>query len=193
MSDAPQKRQLPFWLMISIMVNLALLGLVAGSLLKRGDHRPHKAMDRHAERMSISHEDRRFVGEVIREAFTAAEPEMLARREAGKALGAVVSAEPFVMDDVLAAVAKMREADEALHDALDGALVPRLETMTAQQRAIFAKTLSRDPGEMIRMRDKDKRGKWRKKGFRGGPGDRGDMPPPPPMDGPPNHGPPEMD
>lgn len=186
MSDAPQKRQLPFWLMLSIMVNLALLGLAAGLFINRGDHRPHKAMDRHAEHMSISHEDRRFVGKVIREAFTAAEPEMQARREAGKALGIVVAADPLDMEQVRAAIAKMRKADEALHDALDGALVPRLEDLTPRQRAVFARTLSRDPGEMARIRSKrDKRRKWiieRR---------RGDVPSP--EDGPPKHGPPEMD
>lgn len=178
MSDAPVKRQIPFWLMLSVMVNLALFGLVAGLLIKRADHRPPKFSGKHIERPDVSREDRRFVGVVIREAFVAAEPEMRARREAGKALGVAVAADPLDMDEVRAAIVEMRAADEALHDALDGALLPRLETMTAEQRAIFAIALSRDPGDMIRKRGKgDKRGKWRDKRRFGEPGE---LPPPPP-------------
>ncbi|MGH1422940.1 MAG: periplasmic heavy metal sensor [Hyphomonas sp.] len=178
MSDMPQKRQLPFWLMLSVMINLALLGLAAGLLLKRSDHRPPKHADRHGERSLTEHEDYKFVGEVIREAFAAAEPELQARREAGKALGTVVAADPIDMDDVRVKILKMREADEALHDALDAAIVPRLETMTVRQRAVFARTLSRDRSRNLRGRNKgDKRDKWRKKVRRDG---MGDMPPPPP-------------
>lgn len=185
MSDAPQKRQLPFWLAISLMVNLALLGLAVGMLMKRGGHHPHKSIMIKSEHHVTSHRDRRQVGQVMREAFIKAEPELSARRVARKMLGDAVNKQPFNAADVSAAVAQLRDADHAVHKVLDSALVSHLDSMTPEQRAIVARSMARDPSDRSRMKVRHRGDRGRNWKTGNGPPDG--MPPPPPEGFPPLH------
>lgn len=156
MSETRPKRQIPFWLTLSIMANLLLVGLVAGMLL-RGQLAgpPPDGMRGHRPPMleGASPEDRILVRRMMREAFLSAETEVEKRRAARIALGEALQIEPYDREAVRRAFVGLRTSDEAVHSEIHETLVDRLDELGIAQRKALAEMLSREPGNHRRARD----------------------------------------
>lgn len=173
MSEAAP-RKLPFWLIVSVLVNMLLLGLIGGMLLKP-DKKP--APDRPriggVERPLLgleSAEDRAKVRRIVREAIQDARPEMETRAAARRALGERLNAEVYDAEAISAAMSDLRAAEAALLAKMHGNLETELGDLTPAQRRAVAAAMSRPMGARRGLR----RGERGRRGFR-----RDGGPPPP--------------
>ena len=152
MSDKPVRR-FPFWLTLSALGNLVMLGLLAGIFLNapkpdekpRGERRPH---------MELTLAEREGVRDLMRESFEAARPAMEARREAERALAEALKTDPYNEEVSRAALSRLREADLAAREAMGNHMFDRLGDLSPEQREVIALVIA---GNM------EKRGKRHKK------------------------------
>lgn len=145
----PRKgRGLKIALAVSLALNLAIVGLVAGVALGRdgpgrdGPPRLH-SMGLGPFALALSREDRDRLRDRI---GTQADGMQSDRRAIGMALRevqAALRAQPFDRAAAEAALARSRMASEALQARGHGALLDYLEQMTAEDRAELANTLER--------------------------------------------------
>lgn len=175
MSDeASSARRLPLWLIASILVNVLLIGLIAGHQLgskpgRGGSDGPGGPGGPPEMRMagaiveSAAPEDRAAIRRAFAQALRQSRPLREARDVARRAVGEAISAEPYDAAAVDAAFAELRAADDALRAGVQSVLAVQLGEVSAEQRAALAETLTRPPRERRRLR-------------------RGDRPPPPPRD-----------
>ena len=150
MSDPTPKRRIPFWLTLSIMANLLLVGLVAGSLLRKPYHRfgpEGVAPPRPPILGEASHGDRMMVRSIMMEAFRSANAEVADRRAVRATLGEALQIDPYDPEAVRRAFASLRMSDEAVHTAIHESLVDRLADLSVEQRTALAEMLSREPGD----------------------------------------------
>jgi uncharacterized membrane protein len=150
MSDPTPKRRIPFWLTLSIMANLLLVGLVAGMMLRTPYHRfgsEGVAPQRPPILGEASHGDRMVVRRMMMEAFQSADTEVAVRRTARATLGEALQIDPYDSDAVRRAFAALRLSDEAVHSAIHESLVDRLGELSVEQRTALAEMLSREPGD----------------------------------------------
>ena len=167
----PQVRRFPFWLTVSVLGNLVLLGLLAGIFLKA----PKPAHPRgHADRppIMLSEEDRAEVRQLMRTSFEAGREAMDVRRAAERTLAETLRAEPFDEAAARAALADLREADRIARDIVADHMFDGLSELSPDQRDLVAKIMA---GNL------DKRGKRHEK-IKKFKEHRGDVPPPPPED-----------
>ena len=153
MSDTKPTRRIPFWLTLSVMANLLLVGLVGGIALRAppagfgqdgmGPRRP-PVLD------TASPEDRMLVRKIMMHAFRSAEDEVAVRRAARVALGEALQTDPYDPDAVRRAFNALRTSDEAVHSAIHDTLVDRLAELSLDQRKALADMMSREPGERHR-------------------------------------------
>jgi uncharacterized membrane protein len=139
MNDLP-KRRFPFWLTLSVLANLVLLGLIAGLFLRAKpgpDHRRGPS----PPGLELSREDRAAVRQLMRASFEAGRDEMAARREAERSLAAVLAAEPYDAAAARAAFGQLRDADRRTRDAITEGIVEGLDELTPQQRQLVAKIM----------------------------------------------------
>lgn len=165
----PQVRRFPFWLTLSVLANLVLLGLLAGIFLKA----PKPVHPRgHVERppIELSDEDRAEVRLLMRESFEAARPAMDIRREAERALAETLKAEPYNEDAARAALAHLRETDRTAREIVGNHLFDHLDTLSPEQREVIALMIAGNIEKRGKRHEKIK--KFRE--------NRGDAPPPPP-------------
>jgi uncharacterized membrane protein len=150
MSETRPKRQIPFWLTLSVMANLLLVGLVAGALLRghpggpapdgmRGDRPPMLE--------GASREDRVLVRRIMMEAFRSAQSEVENRRGARASLAEALQIDPYDREAVRRAFVGLRKSDEAVHSEIHETLVDRLDELGIEQRKALAEMLSREPGD----------------------------------------------
>nr|WP_321361364.1 periplasmic heavy metal sensor [uncultured Hyphomonas sp.] len=171
MSDTP--RRWPFWLIVSLMVNMILVGLLVGFLLQASPRVPPDGPP--PERISWGSRDdgtREAMRRVFREAFKASAEERAARATVRKHLAEAVSADPYNPDAVRDAFRELRAADDAVNEATHEAMVTLFATMSLEERQHMARILMRGPG--------DRRSSHNKRGPDGRNGPAGDGPPPPP-------------
>ena len=150
MSDPTPKRRIPFWLTLSIMANLLLLGLVVGSVLRSPHHRlgpDGMAPQRPPILGEASHGDRMMVRRIMMEAFQSADMEVADRRAVRATLGETLQIDPYDPEAVRRAFASLRMSDEAVHTAIHESLVDRLGELSVEQRTALAEMLSREPGD----------------------------------------------
>ena len=150
MSEPAPKRRIPFWLMLSIMGNLLLLGLVVGSNLRTPHHRLAPlgmAPQRPPILRDASHGDRMMVRRMMMVAFQSAGAEIAERRVVRAALGEALQNDPYDSDAVRRAFASLRMSDDAVHAAIHESLVDRLGDLSVEQRTALAEMLSREPGD----------------------------------------------
>ena len=150
MSDPTPKRRIPFWLTLSIMANLLLLGLVVGSVLRSPHHRlgpDGMAPQRPPILGEASHGDRMMVRRIMMEAFQSADMEVADRRAVRATLGEALQIDPYDPEAVRRAFASLRMSDEAVHTAIHESLVDRLGELSVDQRTALAEMLSREPGD----------------------------------------------
>ncbi|HAE26051.1 MAG TPA: hypothetical protein DCG58_02730 [Hyphomonas adhaerens] len=172
MSDTP--RRWPFWLIVSLLANMILVGLLAGFLLQAGPR--GKPDGPPAERISWGSRDdgsREVMRRVFREAFRASAEERTARADVRKRLAETVSADPYDADAMREAFKELRSADDAVNAATHEAMVNLFATMSVEDRQHMARILRHGPGD---RRSRHKRGPD------GRSGPAGDGPPPPPPD-----------
>ncbi|MGE6698849.1 periplasmic heavy metal sensor [Hyphomonas sp. NPDC076900] len=164
----------PAALGVSLLVNLALGGYVAGQHLRPeppksqgGEGRP--VFERPDGIPDISRDDRREVRALMRRGFESSQAELAARREAEKRFAEVLAADPFDRAAAEVALRELRDADVMLRDRIGLEVLGGISELSPEQRAWVAWILS-GPKE-------SNHGKHKRK-------DKDD-PPPPPNDAPP--------
>lgn len=147
MSEAPRP-SLPVLLIVSLMANMLLVGLIAGSALARRDAPDPPSA--HAQirlpegmQQSASPEDRRAVRRAFTRAWMAARPLRAEQRAARRAVGEAILAEPYDAAALETAFERLRAADVALDAAIQAELARQLETLTSEQRLALAISLRR--------------------------------------------------
>ncbi|KCZ58941.1 periplasmic heavy metal sensor [Hyphomonas chukchiensis] len=163
MSETRPTRRIPFWLTLSVMANLLLVGLLIGMALRApGYGRGPGGMDGRRPPMmeGASQEDRMVVRKMMMESFQSAEKEVENRRAVRQTLGEALQIDPYDPEAVRRAFASLRIADETVHSKIQEALVHRMGDLTLAQRKSLAEMLSREPGEdrgrrRLRMGDDD--------------------------------------
>ena len=143
----------PVILLVSLAINLVLIGLFAGSMLNRTPHdRPPARHGGLAERADVSPEVRRAVGDALRSARSAA-PEARQRNvDARSALYGVLTADVFDPNAARAAFGVMRDAETAFQMETQESLIQAMSEMSAVERASIARRLTRQRGGPPRRR-----------------------------------------
>ncbi len=132
-------------LLVSLAFNLLIVGLVAGALLSRGDHRaPRFALDLGPYARALDPEDRREVAQKMRRDGEFHPPGPRTRRANLEAFMAALTAEPFDIGAVSELLEAQRGQLSRLTEAAHDAFVAHLAEMSAADRAAFAERLSQD-------------------------------------------------
>jgi uncharacterized membrane protein len=142
MSD-PQVRRFPFWLTLSVLGNLVLIGLLAGIFLNTP---PRPGWDRGGpgERpgFELSQQDREGVRQLMRASFDAGREALRARRAAERRLADALRAEPYDEAAARAALSTLREADRIARDTVADRIFDGLDELNPNQRALVARIMS---------------------------------------------------
>jgi uncharacterized membrane protein len=156
----PQVRRFPFWLTLSVLGNLVLIGLLAGIFLN-APPKPGKDWRPNGPGPELSAGDREAVRELMRESFEAGREAMQVRREAERNLADTLKAEPYDEDAARAALAELREADRIARAIVADRMFEGLDELSPEQRALVAKIMSGN------LEKRGKRGerleKWRER------------------------------
>lgn len=149
MNDKPtSSRKIPFWLVISLMANMMLLGLLAGVLLRPKP--PTPTFDRRHERfvwVPKEGAERDVIMGVLREAFKASAQPREARNAARKALAEAVTKDPYDEQAVLDAFDLLRSADDAVYASTHREMARLFGDLTLEERTRMARFLMRGPRE----------------------------------------------
>ena len=187
MNDKPASpRQVPFWLVLSLMVNMMLVGLLAGLVLRPGPSGPvaREPVERFA--WARRDGDNAPIALVLREAFEASEAERQDRVTARKALGEAVARDPYDEEAVRKAFASLRTADEAVNASTHEEMVKLFARLPVDERTHMARILMHGPEGMHPMRRlrPGARIELRREIIEqdGGPAPDPDQPPPPPYE-----------
>ncbi len=129
--------KVPFWLIASALVNLILIGFIAGYLLRPNLDRPGRGPHERGRGENI-----RLIGEMARDARRAMKPHAEAHRAAELALVESLRKDPFDETDARAKFQAVREADGNMKAALDEALITKLSEMTPEERTRVATAIS---------------------------------------------------
>lgn len=159
---------LPNWLTpaalgVSLLVNLALGGYVAGQHLRPEPAKPaggaRPAFERPEAMTEVSRDERREVRALMRRGFQAAEAELAARREAEKNFAEVLAADPFDLAAAEVALRELRDADAMLRDKIGLEVLGGMSDLSPNQRAWVAWILAgpREGGHGKR-KNKDREG-----------------------------------
>lgn len=151
------KRNLPIWLIASLILNAMLIGLlIGGTLFKKSPQTGGPAGGERAFIESINrvvaNGDRREVRRAFRAAYQNSREARIAVREARQALAETIGADPYDETAVLAAFEKLRSDDNAAKAALHEALSVQLGSLTPDQRAAVLGNLQRGGGRGDRPR-----------------------------------------
>lgn len=142
MSD-PKARRFPFWLTLSVLGNLVLVGLVAGIFLnapvKPGWSRSGPSQP---AAMKLSDDDRAGVRRLMRSSFDAGREALVNRRGAERNFADALRAEPYDEAGVRQALAALREADRIARDKVADHMIDGLDELNPDQRAMVAKIMS---------------------------------------------------
>lgn len=130
-------------LVVSLALNLLILGAIGGALLLRGHgpgHDWHGGFAGGPITRALSDEDRRAIGRQMRRAY--AEGTLPGREADFDALLAAIRAQPFDRDALARAMAARRAAMRAHLDLGQRLLLDRLSDMSDAERADFAARLA---------------------------------------------------
>jgi uncharacterized membrane protein len=142
MSD-PQVRRFPFWLTASVLINLVLVGLLAGVFLN-GPPKPDPGRGGHGDRpvSELSREEREGVRQLMRASFESGREAMEARREAERHLADTLRADPYDATAARAALTSLREADRIARDTVADRMFDGLDELSPRQRAMVARIMA---------------------------------------------------
>lgn len=151
-----QVRRFPFWLTVSVLGNLVLLGLLAGIFLNAPKPPRH---DGKSDRPHIvlSDEDREAVRQLMRDSFEAGREAMEVRRAAERTLAETLRAEPYDETAARTALANLREADRAARDIVADRMFDGLSELSPDQRALVAKIMAGNLDKRGKAHDKIKK------------------------------------
>ncbi len=139
----PKARRFPFWLTLSVLGNLVLLGLLAGIFLNappRFEHDRGRSGDR--PRIELTDAERDEVRQLMRESFEAGREAMGVRRDAERELAEILRTEVYDDAAAHAALAKLREADRVARDTVGDHMFDGLSELSPNQRALVSKIMS---------------------------------------------------
>jgi uncharacterized membrane protein len=158
----PQVRRFPFWLTLSVLGNLVLVGLLAGIFLKGPPgHGPGRDGGKPIPGIELTEAEREGVRQLMRESFEAGRDAMAVRREAERELAAVLSAEVYDDAAARAALTRLRETDRIARETVGNHMFDGLAELSPPQRALVSKIMSGN------MEKRGKRGerleKWRER------------------------------
>ncbi|MFN7163706.1 MAG: periplasmic heavy metal sensor [Hyphomonas sp.] len=139
----PQVRRFPFWLTLSVLANLVLVGLLAGIFLN-GPPKPEPGRDhgRGGPVIELTDAEREGVRQLMRESFEAGRDAMNVRREAELELANVLSAEAYDDAAARAALARLREADRVARETVGNYMFDGLSELSPAQRTLVSKIMS---------------------------------------------------
>lgn len=141
-------------LLISLAINLVLVGLFAGLMLKQANGRPGGPEPRRAPAIDrLSDADRREIIELLRNAHMAATPQRTAHRSARQTLFETLETDPYNAEETKAAFDALKQADIALRDRLQQSFLDDLKTLSPDQRTFLAHRLLRRGGRDNRRRE----------------------------------------
>jgi len=138
------KRPVP--LLVSLALNFALIGLVAGLMLNRPSHDERRG-PRHdrGDRIELSVQSREAVRNAFRASREAAEEARIAHAEAQKTLHDTLTAPVFDADAAEVAFATLREREGAIRGAVQSRLIEEMADLSVAERTRIAQRLSRGP------------------------------------------------
>jgi len=153
MSDAPapKPRRISFWMTVSLLFNLLLLGLITGMMVRQIPDRD-RGGDRPRFMEEISPDTRRAMFGLMRESYRESKPEREVRNAAREDLAKALKTEPFDAEQVRDAFAALRSSEQDVHAATHEAMIGRLEALPSKQRAAMADLLARGPDRRSRER-----------------------------------------
>lgn len=130
-------------LLISLAVNFILIGLFAGTMLKRGsaEHQSPNRQDRPSIVMSA--DDRRITSEILQSAYEASTPERAAHREATEALKRILADDTLDQASAEEGFAKVQQTETAMRVKMQEILLQELSDVTPQQRRVITRRLLR--------------------------------------------------
>lgn len=139
----PQVRRFPFWLTLSVLGNLVLVGLLAGIFLN-APKRPDwgRGNPGAPPGFELSNEERDGVRQLMRASFEAGREPLEARRAAERRLADALRAEPYDEAAARAALSSLREADRLARDAVADRMFDGLDELNPNQRALVAKIMA---------------------------------------------------
>lgn len=139
----PPVRRFPFWLTVSVLGNLVLVGLLAGIFLKGpSGHDPGRDRGKGEHAIELTEAERDGVRQLMRESFEAGREAMVVRREAERELAEVLRAEIYDDAAARAALTRLREADRAARETVGNHMFEGLAELSPAQRAMVSKIMS---------------------------------------------------
>jgi len=156
MSDASRKRRgMTIALILSLGLNLVIIGTVAGAVLRDGGHpvRTGVAPDLRAAISALPTTGRDRVREAMRSAMPNNRSDRVERLHSGRRFAAAVRAEPIERAIIEQIFAQRANVADQLRQAAQGALIDALAEMPATQRAEFLQQLQQPPRERNDRRD----------------------------------------
>ena len=129
-------------LVVSLAVNLLLIGLIGGTYV-RGGGAPPRGFELQLGPLSeaLSRDDRRRIGDQIRKDIGASGLSRRERREAFEALVDAVEAQPFDPERLTTLIAAQQGRTDNVRAAALGAFVNYLTDLSAQERKALAESL----------------------------------------------------
>ncbi len=139
----PQARRFPFWLTLSALTNLVLVGLLAGVFLN-APPKPDPGRGGHGDRpvSELSREEREGVRQLMRASFQSGREAMEARREAERHLADALRADPYDEAAARAALTSLREADRIARDIVADHMFDGIDELNSNQRALVARIMA---------------------------------------------------
>ncbi|MEL6661789.1 MAG: periplasmic heavy metal sensor [Pseudomonadota bacterium] len=171
-----QARVFPLWLSVSVLVNILLVGLIAGYLIGRPDEGPRRGEQGSPAMMRSEialgrgilevtpRNERRELSQSFRRAMATSGGQLRDRLQARARLLESLNAEPFDPEAATEALQLLQDADVRLQDAAHEQIVDALGDLSPEQRAALAARIS----EQAAMR----------RGMRPRPDERRPLPPP---------------
>ncbi len=142
-------------LIISLALNLVLIGLVAGVFIKRAntlsEHRSPPPSTR------ATSEERRFTRQFLEDAFTQTQAKRTARSQARKAVHDALLAPKIDIAEIEALLASFDEHESDLRIGLNQNLLDKLPDMSQSQRAAIARRLFMRRDRTARRGGRDRR------------------------------------
>ena len=154
MSESTKSR-LPIWLIVSLLVNALLIGLLVGGGLGQRKAGPgpgggggdEQALIRSIDQ-ALPSDQRQAVRQAFRRAFADTRQERVRVRDARRALGRLLSADPYDSAAVENGFRELREADSAMRARMHDELARQLGALSVEQR----RAILRDAGNNDRRR-----------------------------------------
>jgi len=131
-----------FALIVSIMLNLVLVGILSGSLLKHPRDQDRQPPGQNTSLANpIPPAERRIIGEALRSAHESAAEERQAYTAAKQDLYATLTADTLDVPLAEAQFATMSEKEALMRSKMQAALLTKFPELTARQRERIAKVL----------------------------------------------------